>query len=160
MSLAIQRLQEGFLREQGERAAVLVTSQENRFYLTGFPSSAGAVLVTEKKAYFLTDFRYAEAARRVISGCEVVCIKRMNDTLRELMEQNGVKRVFVEFERLSLRQAHDFETAFSKSGIEVEKGDKLDSALQALRTIKTPDEIQKLREAQKITDDAFPGGRS
>ncbi|MEF2794215.1 MAG: aminopeptidase P family protein [Hydrogeniiclostridium sp.] len=155
MSLAIQRLQEGFLREQGERAAVLVTSQENRFYLTGFPSSAGAVLVTEKKAYFLTDFRYAEAARRVISGCEVVCIKRMNDTLRELMEQNGVKRVFVEFERLSLRQAHDFETAFSKSGIEVEKGDKLDSALQALRTIKTPDEIQKLREAQKITDDAF-----
>ena len=154
MSLAIQRLQEGFLREQGEHAAVLVTSQENRFYLTGFPSSAGAVLVTEKR-HIPYGFRYAEAARRVISGCEVVCIKRMNDTLRELMEQNGVKRVFVEFERLSLRQAHDFETAFSKSGIEVEKGDKLDSALQALRTIKTPDEIQKLREAQKITDDAF-----
>jgi len=52
MSLAIQRLQEGFLREQGEHAAVLVTSQENRFYLTGFPSSAGAVLVTEKKASY------------------------------------------------------------------------------------------------------------
>ena len=56
MSLAIQRLQEGFLREQGERAAVLVTSQENRFYLTGFPSSAGAVLVTEKRHIFLRIF--------------------------------------------------------------------------------------------------------
>ena len=155
MSLAISRLQEGFLREQGGKAAALVTSPENRFYLTGFPSTAGAVLVTERKAYFLTDFRYAEAARRVISGCEVVCIKKMNDTLRELMEQNGVGRVFVEFERLSLKQAHDFEEAFAKAGITVEKGDKLDGALQALRTIKTPEEIQKLREAQKITDDAF-----
>lgn len=155
MSLAIHRLQESFLREQGDQTAVLVTSPENRFYLTGFPSSAGAVLATAKKSYFLTDFRYAEAARRVVSGSEVVCIKRMNDTLRELMEENGVKRVFVEFERLSLKQAHDFETAFAKAGITVEKGDKLDSALQALRTIKTPEEIQKLREAQKITDDAF-----
>ena len=56
MSLAIQRLQEGFLREQGEHAAVLVTSQENRFYLTGFPSSAGAVLATEKRHIFLRIF--------------------------------------------------------------------------------------------------------
>lgn len=155
MSTAIARLKEEFLRKQGEDAAVLVTSPENRFYLTGFPSSAGAVLVTPKKAYFLTDFRYAEAARRVVSGSEVVCIKKMNDTLRELMEQDGVRRVFVEFERLTLKQAHAFEEAFAKSGIQVEKGGALDSALQELRTIKTPEEIQKLREAQKITDDAF-----
>ena len=101
MSTAIARLKEEFLRKQGEDAAVLVTSPENRFYLTGFPSSAGAVLVTPKKAYFLTDFRYAEAARRVVSGSEVVCIKKMNDTLRELMEQDGLYRHMVQIQQES-----------------------------------------------------------
>ena len=41
----------------------LITSEHNRRYLTGFRSSAGAVLVTQAEAYFLTDFRYIEAAR-------------------------------------------------------------------------------------------------
>lgn len=40
----------------------LITSEHNRRYLTGFRSSAGAVLVTQAEAYFLTDFRYIEAA--------------------------------------------------------------------------------------------------
>ena len=155
MSSAIDRLRRSFLGEKEADCAALVVSPENRFYLTGFPSSAGAVLVTAKNAYFLTDFRYAEAARRVVTGSEVVCIKRMNDTLRELMEKDGVRRVFVEYEKVSLRQAHDFEQAFSKTGVAVETVPSLDAALEALRTIKTPEEIQKLREAQKITDDAF-----
>ena len=46
-----------------DNEAALITSDENRFYLTGFPSSAGTLFITNKKAYFLIDFRYIEVAR-------------------------------------------------------------------------------------------------
>ena len=44
--------------EGGKVDAFLITSPVNRRYLTGFPSSAGMVLVTKEEAYFLTDFRF------------------------------------------------------------------------------------------------------
>ena len=36
--------------------AFLVTSPSNRFYLTGFNSSAGTVVITREKAVFFIDF--------------------------------------------------------------------------------------------------------
>ena len=45
--------------------AVLVTSATNMRYLTNFNSDgAGMVLVTRNKAFFITDSRYIEAAKR------------------------------------------------------------------------------------------------
>ncbi len=157
MISAIERLQQALFtgEKAGKADAALVTSEENRFYLTGFPSSAGSVLLFREEAYFLTDFRYAEAARRVVRGCQVVCIKKMNDTLKELLQKHGARSVLAESERLSLKQARAFEKAFGEAGIAVTADDTLDETLTSLRMIKTPEEIQKLREAQKITDDAF-----
>ena len=63
-------------------SAALVTSPHNRRYLTGFPSSDGCVLILPDAAYFLTDFRYIEAARRQIRSMECLCYQRLTDTLR------------------------------------------------------------------------------
>ena len=155
MLSTIERFRNAFFEANGEDAAALVTSGENRFYLTGFHSSAGAVLVTSKKSYFMTDFRYAEAARRVVKDCEVLCTRRTTETICDLLKQDHVQRVLVEYDKLSLKQACLFEQAFAAVGAAEEKGEKLDLLLQELRTIKTPGEIRKLKEAQKITDDAF-----
>ena len=43
-----------------EHTAALVTSGDNRFYLTHMRSSAGVVLVTREQAYLIIDFRYIE----------------------------------------------------------------------------------------------------
>ena len=51
--------------------AALVVSEENRRYFTGFPSSAGVLIVSRGGSIFLTDSRYNEAARRTVTGCEV-----------------------------------------------------------------------------------------
>lgn len=48
MLSTIERFRNAFFEANGEDAAALITSGENRFYLTGFHSSAGAVLVTSK----------------------------------------------------------------------------------------------------------------
>ena len=64
--------------------AALVLSPHNRRYLTGFKSSEGAVLITRGQSYFLTDFRYIEAARRVVTGMECAVYDNLRETLRSL----------------------------------------------------------------------------
>src|SRR5215207_1918402 len=44
---------------------LLVTMPVNVFYLTGFRSSNAALLVDHERALLFSDFRYAEAGRRV-----------------------------------------------------------------------------------------------
>lgn len=85
-------------------SAALVTSPHNRRYLTGFPSSDGCVLILPDAVYFLTDFRYIEAARRQIRSMECLCYQRLTDTLRELMEKHGVRRLLVEAGQMTLRE--------------------------------------------------------
>ena len=47
--------------------ALVLTSEVNRRYATGFHSSAGAVYLSAKQAVFYTDFRYVEAARAAVT---------------------------------------------------------------------------------------------
>ena len=61
MEKRISRLQKNI---KGDGKAFLITSGVNRFYLTDFSSSEGAVLKKKKNAYLLVDFRYGEAAEK------------------------------------------------------------------------------------------------
>ena len=38
--------------------AFLITSQKNRFYFTGFSSTAGYLIIGKEGMVFITDFRY------------------------------------------------------------------------------------------------------
>ena len=53
---------QALLIENGYDAAI-VTDPLNQQYLSGFAFDDGAVLVLQKDAYLLTDFRYVEAAK-------------------------------------------------------------------------------------------------
>ena len=55
-------------QELAANQAFLVASETNRFYFTGFPSSAGTVFIARDGAVFLIDFRYIEKARRQTSS--------------------------------------------------------------------------------------------
>ena len=135
--------------------AALVTSAKNRRYLTGFPSSAGLVLVTREQSYFLTDFRYFEAAQKQVRGCEVVMLTRLADTLRELLERHSLRHILLENAGLTLAEAASYEKIFAQTGARAVEDATLDGLLRGLRTVKTPGEIQKIREAQQITDASF-----
>ena len=51
--------------------AALITSEPGRFYYAGFPSSAGCVAVTRKRAVFFIDFRYYEKAAKTVTDCGI-----------------------------------------------------------------------------------------
>jgi Xaa-Pro aminopeptidase len=66
----LERLREQF-KENGIDG-ILITSTYNRRYISGFTGTAGVVLISEKEAVFITDFRYTEQAAKQAVGFEIV----------------------------------------------------------------------------------------
>ena len=132
--------------------ALLVTSEINLRWLTGFDYSDGCAVVTDKGAFVLTDFRYIEAARADISDeFEILMPKGMKSGLCELLGVPSVRRVAIEEATLSVAQLEglrrilpDVEFVFGGSAL-----------LDKLRECKDEGEIEKIRAAQAITDAAF-----
>ena len=83
---------------------------------------------------------------------ECLCYQRLTDTLRELMEKHGVRRLLVEAGQMTLRERRKLRETLSG---DVEDGDELDDWLEALRLIKSPDELRRIREAQALTAYGF-----
>lgn len=157
MKTPVERLMERLPQRAGGVSVdgALITSDRNRFYFTGFPSSAGAVLVFREKAYFLTDFRYAEAAEKQIKGCQVLCCSSLEKTVGELVRKHGAKGILLEYEKLYLGESVYLSKALKAAGAEAVLDQTLDTLIMQIRIIKTPEEIQKIKASQKITDDAF-----
>ena len=133
--------------------AAVITSGPNRFYVTGFNSSAGTVVITAKTATFLIDFRYFEKAKSVVSSCDVVLSSRSVSEIKDILTAQGVKRVYIEADRASVSQLNSYRKEFD--GIEVSDDDKLDRMLEDMRCIKTEKELEYIKYAQKLTDDTF-----
>lgn len=139
--------------EGGKVDAFLITSPVNRRYLTGFPSSAGMVLVTKEEAYFLTDFRYAEAAHQKIKNCQVLEYERAFVTLKILLEKHRIRRIAIEQKEMSLAEYSRYQSYFSDYAFE--NGPELDGQLGEMRAVKSQEELHQLRQAQEITDAAY-----
>lgn len=135
------------------KEALLVTSGANRFYLTGFESSAGSVLVSKDAAYFLIDFRYVEKAKRVVDSCAVQLSNRSNEEIKELLTRHGITRLYLETGSASVSAMKGYAQAFE--GVEVSTEDKMDVLLEQMRAIKTPAELALIQKAQKLTDETF-----
>lgn len=144
----MQKLQNGL--ENGR--AYLVSSPENRRYLTGFPSSDGYLLITKTEAVFLIDSRYIEAAQSSAEGCtDIVLLTSLSAQLPELTEKLGVKTVYTESERLSVSEFKNFCKIIPCECF----AEKADEKINALRRRKNEAEKKKILAAQAIAERAF-----
>jgi Xaa-Pro aminopeptidase len=134
-------------RVENVRAAIeaplLVTKPVNVLWLTGLDSSNAVVLVEADRVRIFTDFRYLEKARE--TDIEVVEIPRaLFGKLPELLP----KRVAVESESL----VHASWAAVDAAGIETIPTKQL---LESIRAVKEPGELDAVRRAAAITNEAF-----
>jgi len=129
--------------------ALLIKSAANRRYLTGFPSSAGAVLITRKCARLLIDFRYFEKARAEVKTCEVVLCRSVYDEIKA----SGITRLYLENEDVSLAELSRMEQKLL--GTELLRDPKFDKLIADMRAVKDEGELMAIRRAQKITDEGF-----
>jgi Xaa-Pro aminopeptidase len=123
---------------------LLVTYGVNIKYLIGFESSNAALYVDAESALLFTDFRYAEAARAVEAVDFVQSQRNLLATVAETLA--GA----VAFE----------ETALTYAGWEALRAGGLElvpraGLVERLRAIKDEDELAKIREACRITDEVY-----
>lgn len=133
--------------------AALIMSPENRFYFTGFNSSDGFLLASRDEAVFITDSRYIEAAENTVKGCKVVLQERSISQLKNILDSFGARSVAVEADRLTVSNLIRFEKAFD--GLEVIADGVLDTGINAARSVKEPEEIEKIVTAQRIAEKGF-----
>ena len=134
--------------------ALVVTSEINQRYLTGFDYTDGFVLITGKTCYLLTDFRYIEAAKAVVDASvfEIIMPKGgMLDELASLLSASGAKVAAVEEATLSLSDFERFKNKFGGTDL-VPGGSAL---IDTLRLYKDEEEFASMARAQAITDAAF-----
>ncbi len=136
-----------------DNTAAIITSHQNRFYLTGFNSSAGIVIITPKRAVFLIDFRYFEKAKETVRAMEVVLLKNTFNDIKETLKRDNIQSILVETEDFTLARFEDFKKALPD--YKFLKSNELSQTLTRLRQIKSPQEIELIRHAQSITDNAF-----
>lgn len=149
-----QRIQNLIKLFQNKADCALITDDINRRYLTGMKSSAGYVLVFPEQSYLLIDFRYIEKARQVVKHCEVIEQKaNIFQQFDELLKKHQAKTIAIEDRSLSVQRCENLKAHLKN--YEFLTDDTLSQALYDLRTVKSPEEIQKIKQAQRIAEDAL-----
>lgn len=148
----INKLQ-SYIKETEEFDAAFITSPENRYYFTGFMSTDGYLLVTADKAVFITDSRYVEAAQNTVQNCDVLLQTSRISQLSDVFTSMGATKIAFEAERTVVSELSKFSSVFSS--FEVVCDGALDAVINKLRRSKTEVEIQNIKEAQKIAENAF-----
>ncbi len=137
----------------GENQAVLIFSGANRFYFTGFNSSAGVVVITPKEAVFLVDFRYFEKAKNTVKCMKTLLCTDTYYQIAQVLENNKITEVFLETETINLSI---FEKLKEKlCGVNISCDNKVQNAINSLRAVKSSEEIEFIKRAQSITDSTF-----
>lgn len=149
----LKRLQK-IMKEKGIEG-ILLSSTLNQRYITNFNYDDGYVVVLQDKAFLQTDFRYIEAANAQVNheDFEVVTPKISHlKYVAKIAEENGIKTMLVEESALSLEYLSHFEKA-AEGKVKYEGG--ASAILTEMRMVKTEAELEKMAEAQRITDAAF-----
>ena len=128
--------------------ALLVTSDPNITYLTEFSASDSWLLVTSRKVFYVTDFRYVLEAKKGLKGGAAVHSYRgsMIEACCGLAETLKIKRLGIEKQHLTLAQYQFFKSKRPKSTRLV----LTENVVETLRETKDQKEIAKIRQALKI----------
>ena len=131
----------------------LIVSDVNRRYYTGFPSSAGTLLISRSDALFIVDFRYYEAAKETITGCRILLQDKLGQQLKEAAGSMGMRRLLAESDRITVKQMRRLDEL--AEGIQLICDDRLSDLISQQRSIKSAEEAAAIEKAQHIAEDAF-----
>lgn len=135
-----------------EHEAVLVHDPSNMFYLSGY-TGEGLVLVAQKVWAIITDFRYTEQAEKQAPAFTVEATdkdRRESAVVAELCRTHGLDTIYYEDNYLTVR---GFEIL--KQNVPGAEWKSLAGAPQRLRQLKDECELSAIRQACRITGDAF-----
>ena len=130
--------------------ALIVTSGQNRRYISGFTGSAGLLVITKSKQLFITDFRYIEQAADQAPDFEIIEHKQsiVQEACAQLLKE-GAQQVGFEHEDVTFALYQQFQDAI--------KADLIPASglIEELRLIKSEAELRIMKTAAEIADAAY-----
>ncbi|MEG2380969.1 MAG: aminopeptidase P family N-terminal domain-containing protein [Oscillospiraceae bacterium] len=131
--------------------AVLLTSPHNMRYFSEFDGGEGYVLTCKHARYVLVDSRYTEIATLMAKDFSVIEFSgNLFEKLQDIIKENNVKSIGFEDSELSF-------STYKKFLDELKNAELLPllSEIDALRMVKSPEEIAKMEIAEEIGVKAF-----
>ena len=142
------------LRQKKEPSAFIITSEQNRRYMTDIATSSGYVIITPGNQYFLTDSRYIESAKKSIGKFYTVELypkkHEMKSYYAGLLKKENISNILYEENYILLKSKKYFDGLFE--GFKFSESENL---IENMRKIKDSTEIENIAKAQGITDAAF-----
>lgn len=130
-----------------------IFSPVNRFYLTGFKSSYGFLVVTRTGARLYLDSRYYEAGKAMVKDAEVKKFSTSSEfrsSISSYLNKKNIKRLGFEEERLVFSMFKMYSDLFKS--VELVPAEVL---IQKLRITKESFEIKMIEKAVEISGKAF-----
>ncbi|NLA86117.1 MAG: aminopeptidase P family protein [Clostridiales bacterium] len=135
-----------------EADALMITSEPNRLYATGFHSTAGIAVVTADKAWFFTDSRYIEAAVQQIRGAQVMSVDReetYSKRINKIILDYDITTLGFEDEQLTYSEFTEWSARLTARLLPSQK------LLTNLRAVKTRQELDGMIRAQRIAEKSY-----
>ena len=149
ISLARNLAKIGSKKYKKKYSALFISNPVNVYYLTGFTGSRGMILITQKKAYFFTDFRYIEYAKKIIpKEFEVIQInKKWKVDWPKLLKRYNIASLGIEENYLTYEQFLGLKKI--SKGVRLKKSGLI---IEQLRQYKSGPELAYLKKSQKINE--------
>lgn len=141
---------------------ILVSSPENRRYLSGFTAidpqpteSSGFLLITQDQALFATDFRYKIQAEKELPQLEVfIYEKGLVESLETIVKRLDVQRVGFESTHLTYALFEKSREVFAESQLPIELV-PTQGIVEDMRIIKDPHEVHAIEMSLELTERVF-----
>lgn len=142
------------IKNLDESSAVIIENPVNIKYFMNLDLEIenSILFVLKNKIYLLVDDRFWGAVKE-LSNVEVVRFVNLKKQLLDLSQNININTIFLETSYINLKKYKIYLEIFNKS--EIDLSDFLDNQIFKLRAQKTDEEIKKIKEAQKLTDEGF-----
>ncbi len=128
---------------------ILITDLNNVRYLSGFTGSSGCIILTKKKSLFLSDFRYKEQIKAEVDDYTVIIEHTdRSKEIKDICKKYGIRTLGFEDHNVTF----GFYRKLLKGKVKLQP---LSGAVESLRVIKLPDEIQCIKKAVQRAESAF-----
>lgn len=147
--LRVEKLRAAMVEEQID--GFLVTNTYNLRYLANFTGSTGVAVITPKKAFFITDFRYTEQAAEEAQGFEI--IQNQGPIFEEVAKiclEEEINALAFEESVMSFADYSNLENVVEESALVPISG-----MIETLREVKDDAEVALIQKACEIADKGF-----
>jgi len=132
--------------------AVLISNGNNMRYVSGFAGATGYLYISEKRHAVITDFRYTIQAELEAKGYEIITIGNggYEEAINDILSTEQIEKLGFEAEDMLFANYQKL-----KEKLKVKELVPVFDDVSHLRKIKTPQELEFIKRAEAIGDEAF-----